>query len=165
MTTNNSSQVRGKVKRFFYFMAGFIFLILGIIGIILPILPTTPFLLLAAASFTRSSEKAYNWLLNSRILGRYIRNYREGKGIPLRAKIFAVSLLWIFILASALIFVSILWIQILLIIIAISVSIHISLIKPKNIHLLHSILQHFMCYVRRFWPIKIKSQRNSSGVS
>ena len=126
----NSS--KEKIKRVLLLFAGTLTLILGIIGIVIPILPTTPFLLLSAACFTRSSKKFYNWLMNNKILGFYVRNYREGKGMPLKLKIFTVSLLWFTIMLSVLFFISIFWVRILLIIIAISVSIHIMLIRPKK---------------------------------
>jgi len=105
--------------------AGFLFVGLGILGIFLPVLPTTPFLLLAAACFARSSQKFYNWLLNNRWFGRYIRNYREGKGIPLRVKIITILLLWVTILISAY-FVSIIYVRIILILVAIGVTIHVA---------------------------------------
>lgn len=105
-------------------VAGFLFVGLGILGIFLPVLPTTPFLLLAAACFARSSQKFYNWLLNNRWFGRYIRNYREGRGIPLRVKIITISLLWVTILISAY-FVSIIYVRIFLILVAIGVTIHV----------------------------------------
>jgi len=120
-----------KLKRGLYFIAGSLCLVLGIIGIVLPILPTTPFLLLAAACYVRSSEKAYNWLLNNKIFGQYIRNYREGKGMPIKIKLITLTFLWITILISILL-IRILWVQILLIIIASGVSIHIILIRPKK---------------------------------
>ncbi|MFX1392396.1 MAG: YbaN family protein [Promethearchaeota archaeon] len=123
---------RGKFVKGLYFTAGTICLILGIIGIVLPILPTTPFLLLAAACFARSSERFYNWLINNRILGAYIRNYREGKGMPIKLKLFTLSLLWITMLTTIFIFVQILWIRLILFIIAIAVTIHIILIRPKK---------------------------------
>jgi len=105
--------------------AGLLFVGLGILGIFLPLLPTTPFLLLAAACFARSSQKFYNWLLNNRWFGRYIRNYREGKGIPLRVKVMTISLLWVTILISAY-FVSIIYVRIFLILVAIGVTIHVA---------------------------------------
>jgi uncharacterized membrane protein YbaN (DUF454 family) len=67
---------------------------LGIIGIFLPLLPTTPFLLLAAACFIRSSDRLYQWLIHNRWFGSYLRNYREHRAIPLRAKGIALVLLW-----------------------------------------------------------------------
>jgi len=69
------------------------FVVVGFIGIFVPLLPTTPFLLLAAACYAKSSDRFYNWLLNNRIFGSYIRNYREGKGISLKAKVYSISLL------------------------------------------------------------------------
>ena len=123
---------RKKFVKTLYFIGGTISLILGIIGIVLPILPTTPFLLLAAACYARSSQRFYNWLLNNRILGAYIRNYIEGKGMPIKVKIFTVSLLWTTILISAFLFIQIIWIRYVLIIIAIAVTIHIILIRPKK---------------------------------
>ncbi|TFG29128.1 MAG: DUF454 domain-containing protein [Promethearchaeota archaeon] len=123
---------RKKIVKALYFTAGTISLIFGIIGIVLPILPTTPFLLLAAACYARSSDKFYNWLLNNRILGSYIRNYIEGRGMPIKVKIFTISMLWITILISAFLIIQIFWIRVVLIIIAIAVTIHIILIRPKK---------------------------------
>jgi len=122
---------RSKIKRVLFFIAGSICLALGIIGIVLPILPTTPFLLLAAACYANSSEKAYNWMLNNKVFGKYIRDYREGKGLPVKIRIITITLLWITIIIS-IIFIKILWVQVLLLIIAILVSIHVALIRPKK---------------------------------
>ncbi|MFX1258784.1 MAG: YbaN family protein [Promethearchaeota archaeon] len=127
----DDKKIRKKVVKGLYFIAGIICLGLGIIGIFLPILPTTPFLLLAAACFARSSERFYNWLLNNRILGSYIRSYKEGKGMPKKVKIFTISMLWITILLTTFVFIQIIWIRYILIIIAIAVTIHIILIRPK----------------------------------
>ena len=110
-------------------IAGTIFLGFGIIGIFLPILPTTPFLLLAAACYARSSKRFYNWLMKNRWFGTYIKNYREGRGVPLKDKVFTISLLWITILASVFFIISNFLIEIILIIIAIGVTIHILTIK------------------------------------
>ena len=78
----------------FMIIAGTVCLVLGVIGIFIPLLPTTPFLLLSAAAYFRGSERLYNWLINHKYLGTYIRNFREHKAIPFRAKILSVSLLW-----------------------------------------------------------------------
>jgi uncharacterized protein len=67
---------------------------LGTAGIFLPLLPTTPFLLLAAACFIRSSDRLYQWLIRNRWFGSYLRNYQEHRAIPLRAKVIALILLW-----------------------------------------------------------------------
>ena len=67
---------------------------LGVLGIVMPVLPTTPFLLLAAACYARSSDRLYNWLVGNRWFGEHVRSYREGRGIPARAKAVALVLLW-----------------------------------------------------------------------
>ncbi|NLO20223.1 MAG: DUF454 domain-containing protein, partial [Ignavibacteria bacterium] len=69
-------------KKFLLIIAGSFSLILGLIGIVIPILPTTPFLLLSAACFFKSSDKLYNKLISSKYLGSYIKNYREKKSVP-----------------------------------------------------------------------------------
>jgi len=112
--------------------SGTFFLVLGIIGIFIPILPTTPFLLLAAACYAKGSKKFYNWLINNKLLGKYISDYREGRGIPLFVKIISITVLWITILISTIIVITNYLIQIILIIIAIGVTIHILTIKTKN---------------------------------
>ena len=129
----SESVKKKKIINRLIFFGGFISLILGVIGIAIPILPTTPFLLLASAAFAKSSERFNRWLLNNKVLGAYIRNYREGKGLPLKIKIITLSLLWITILVSMFFLMDLLWVQILLICIAIAVSIHIILIKPKKL--------------------------------
>ncbi|MDD2200269.1 MAG: YbaN family protein [Bacteroidales bacterium] len=113
-------------------ITGSLFLVLGTIGIVVPVLPTTPFLLLTALCYAKSSEKFYNWLINNKVFGIYIKNYREGKGIPVRVKLFAISLLWVAILISAFFAVENNALKILLIVIAILVSIHIITISPKK---------------------------------
>ena len=111
--------------------SGTFFLIIGIIGIFIPILPTTPFLLLAAACYARGSKKFYNWLINNKWFGDYIKNYREKRGIPISVKIISITILWITIAFSIFIIVSYLLFQIILIIIAVGVTIHILTIKTK----------------------------------
>jgi uncharacterized protein len=103
---------------------------LGVIGIFLPILPTTPFFLLGAACYVRGSEKLYNWLITNRLIGNYIKNYREGKGIPVKTKAYAITLLWISISYSTIFLISRSLIRCILIIIAASVTWHILSIKP-----------------------------------
>jgi len=112
--------------------AGFLFVGLGVVGIVVPLLPTTPFLLLAAACFARSSERFYRWLLGNRLFGAYVRDYREGRGVPARVKIFSVALLWGVILLSATFAVSNLVVRVVLIAVAAAVTVHIVLIKPSK---------------------------------
>ena len=76
---------------------GSISLALGILGIFLPLLPTTPFLLLTAALYFKGSPRLYNWLLNHRHFGPYIRNFRENKAM-LYCIFFLIPLLWVKIL-------------------------------------------------------------------
>ena len=98
---------------------------LGLMGMFLPLLPTTPFLLLAAALFFRSSPRLYAWLLGHRTLGPYIRNFREHKALPLRVKILSVSLTWITLLYCILFIIPQLWLKALLLLLAIGISWHI----------------------------------------
>lgn len=86
--------MKQSIKKALYLTAGVILLVLASIGIVVPILPTTPLLLLASYCFLRSSERLYHWLINHRILGRYIRNYLIYKAVDKRSKIFALIILW-----------------------------------------------------------------------
>ena len=115
--------------RWVWIGGGTFFVGLGIMGIFLPLLPTTPFLLLAAACYARGSKRFYNWLLNNRWFGNYIKNYREGKGIPLKTKILSISLLWATIGYSTVFVVGIPFVRVGLILIAIAVTTHILSIK------------------------------------
>jgi hypothetical protein len=126
---NSLKKIPNKFIRIILIIAGTFSVAIGIIGIFLPLLPTTPFLLLAAALYAKSSLRFYNWLLNNRLFGKYIKNYIEGKGIPLKAKILSISLLWITILYSAFNIINILFVRVILISIAIAVSIHVISIR------------------------------------
>ena len=97
---------------------------LGTAGIFLPLLPTTPFLLLAAACFIRSSDRLYQWLLHNRWFGSYIRNYREKRTLPLRAKVTALVLLWTTMTYSVFILLRHWALQVLLILIAAAVTVN-----------------------------------------
>jgi uncharacterized membrane protein YbaN (DUF454 family) len=98
---------------------------LGVLGIFLPLLPTTVFLLLAAACYARSSDRFYQWLVNHRFLGSYIRNHYEGRGMKRRDKVITLVALWAGIGATAIWSVEALWIRFLLGGIALAVTIHI----------------------------------------
>ena len=122
-----------QLKRRLFIIAGTIALGLGVIGIILPVLPTTPFLLLAAICYMRGSQRLYNALLRNRFVGNYVRNYLEGRGMSLRNKIWTISLLWIAILCTAFLVTESLVIRIILAVVLIGVTIHILLIRTlKN---------------------------------
>ncbi len=122
----------GKLKKGLLIIAGTVSTAIGIIGIFVPILPTTPFLLLAAACYLRSSQRFYNWLLNNRFIGAYVRNYLQGRGMPLKIKIITILLLWVTIACSVIFAVEDLIIRIILFIIAIGVTVHIILIRAST---------------------------------
>ena len=84
---------------------GTVSLSLGIIGIAVPGLPTTPFLLLAATLYFRSSKRLYRWLLDTKYFGPYIRNYRENRAIDVKVKIYSIVLMWLMILSSVIFFI------------------------------------------------------------
>lgn len=111
--------------RYILVILGILFCILGVVGIFVPLLPTTPFLLLSAALFFRSSPRLYDKLLSHPQLGPYIRNFREHKAIPLRVKFISVSLVWITILYSAYYLVDYMWLKVLLLVLALSISFYI----------------------------------------
>ncbi|MCU0407223.1 MAG: YbaN family protein [Ignavibacteriaceae bacterium] len=92
------------IYRYLYFISGVLLVAIGVIGIFLPILPTTIFLILASACFIKSSPKANEWLRNHKILGMYIKNYQDGSGLTVKSKIFNITFLWIMISASAIFF-------------------------------------------------------------
>ena len=79
---------------------GSFFVVLAAIGVALPGIPTTPFLILAAACYIRSSQKLYDWLISNKTFGPYLKDYREGKGIPKKAKILAISMIVLFVGSS-----------------------------------------------------------------
>lgn len=100
--TQNSGIAIGRGANFAYLCGmkrllaalGCVSLALGVAGIFVPLLPTTPFLLLTAALWVRSSPRLYAWLLAHRLLGAYVRSYRENRAIPLRAKVITLTLMW-----------------------------------------------------------------------
>ena len=118
--------------KYILIVLGSISLALGVIGIFLPLLPTTPFLLLAAALYVRSSEELYNWLIHQKYLGTYIRNFREHKAIPLHAKIISVTLVWATLLYYAIGISKNIYLSIALIILAIAISWHILSYKTSK---------------------------------
>lgn len=109
----------------FFTIIGLISLGLGLLGAFLPVLPTTPFLLLSAVLFLRGNKGLYQWLMNHQRLGTYISNFIEHKAIPLRVKVVSVATLWLTLLYCA-IFVAEHWaLRVLFIVIAVSVTAHI----------------------------------------
>lgn len=107
-------------------------LALGMLGVPLPVLPTTPFLLLSAACFLRGSPRMHAWMVTNRFFGRFLADYRAGQGVPLATKVAAIALLWAGIGASAFLFVASPTARAVLLAIAVAVTVHIALIKVKK---------------------------------
>jgi uncharacterized protein len=121
--------MKHRVIKFTYILLGIICVVLAFLGIFLPVLPTTPFLLLAAFFFARSSDRFLHWLLTNRWFGPYIRNYREGKGMSARNKAFTLTMLWLSIGVTVIFAIDILWLRLLLIGIASGVTFHLARIN------------------------------------
>jgi hypothetical protein len=119
--------------KYFYLISGFILVAIGVIGIFLPLLPTTIFLILASICFLKSSPKANEWLRNHKVLGGYIDNYQNKTGLTRNAKIANIITLWTSISLSAFLLTEELYIRIILLAIAIGVTIHLLLIKTKQL--------------------------------
>jgi len=114
------------------FTCGWFFTVLAFLGAILPLVPTTPFLLVAAACFYRSSGKFYHWIMYNKMFGHYLRDYKSGKGIPLRVKIMALAFTWISTLVSVLFFIPFLWLKILVIALSAAVTVHLALVRTRH---------------------------------
>ncbi len=119
------------LKRYLLIALGTLCLAIGIVGIFTPILPTTPFLLLAAFCYLRSSARFHRWLMNNRVFGGYIRSYTEGRGIPLKVKLFTITLLWVTIGISIWLVANMI-VTIVLLVVAVGVSLHIAFIRRKK---------------------------------
>ena len=89
------------MKRIIFIILGLISFGLGIIGIIIPGLPTTPLILLSAYLFSKSSPKLHQWLLNNKYFGKYIKDYQANPSIPLKIKVLALISMWIMVLYSS----------------------------------------------------------------
>ena len=124
MSPEQTSRQLTPILRWTLLLSGFIAVALGVLGIFLPVLPTVPFLLLAVACFTRSSERFYNWLIDHAHLGPMIRPYLDGNGLKRTTKLKAVGLVWISITISVLLMSARPWLQGTLILIALGVTIY-----------------------------------------
>ena len=120
----SSYEAHERIVRLALLVGGTICVALGLIGAFVPILPTTPFLLLAAACYARSSPRAYHWLLNNRVFGKYLRDYRDGRGLSSLVKVIVITLLWLTIGYSAWVFIPVLAGKVLVMLVAIGVTIH-----------------------------------------
>ena len=117
-------------KRTLFFSLGVVLVGIGAVGVALPVIPTTPFIIVAAACFGKSSKRAEKWISNNRYFGSYIENYKNKKGVPIDVKRNSLIFLWIMLIVSALIINKPIMF-IVLSIIGIGVSIHILLLKTK----------------------------------
>jgi uncharacterized protein len=115
-------------RRTAYVVCGSVALVVGVIGIIVPLLPTTPFLLLAAACYARGSQRLHDWLLRHPVLGEHIRDYRERRGLKRQAKIVALVALWAGI-GFSMLAVDPLWVRLVLAVVALLVTAHIARLR------------------------------------
>jgi len=120
------------MKKYVIFAVGCILIVIASIGIFLPILPTTPFVILAAMCFSASSEKTYRLLVKNRFFGPYIENYKNGSGVTVAAKARGIIMLWVLLIISA-IAMHKLWSSIMFAVIGIAVTIHLLLLKTKRL--------------------------------
>ena len=118
-------------KKYLLILAGSISLVLGIIGIVIPVLPTTPFLLLAAYCYIRSSKRLYDWMLNNRVFGTYIYNYITYRAIKRSVKVVTLIILW-GTLTVSIVLVSNVYLRIFLVAVGVGVSIHVLSLKTLS---------------------------------
>jgi len=118
-----------RFKKIIFLLLGILFTGLGFLGAVLPLLPATPFLLLAAYFFGKSSDRFLHWLLTNKICGEYIRNYREQRGMAVKDKVTTVLLIWVSIISSVVFAVDKIWARVVLFLIATAVTAHILRLK------------------------------------
>lgn len=131
-SASSTAMRKSKLPKWLLTLIGIVAVSIGAVGIVLPLVPTTPLVLLAAACFCRSSDRLYHWLMNHRWAGPLIRSYREHHAVPLRAKLAALVLLWLSIGSSVLFAVDAFWLRALLVAIAVGVTIHIIRLKTLD---------------------------------
>jgi len=116
--------IENKFLRVLLILGGFTSIFIGVLGIFLPLIPTTPLILLAAYLFGKSSDKFHLWLIENKLFGKYIKNYQAGKGITVNTKITAIVTMWATLVLSILFATELLIIRILLTLVGIGVTIH-----------------------------------------
>jgi uncharacterized membrane protein YbaN (DUF454 family) len=131
MAHHDIPQQRNAVVRYALLTVGWLAVALGVVGIFLPVLPTTPFMLLAAACFVRSSERFYVWLVEHPRLGPWFRDYLEGNGIPLKGKAYTILTMWVSIGISCWV-VPLVWARVAMLLSAALVTLYI--VKQKTLH-------------------------------
>lgn len=123
------------MKRYIYLFLGFVTLGLGILGIFLPVLPTTPFLLLTSFFFVRSSDRLNRWLMNHRVFGPQIRSFTEHRALKQSTKVTSVATMWLS-MGLSMYFIKNIYVSALLVLIGVSVSYYIislKTLKPEKI--------------------------------
>jgi len=120
------------VKKLLWTLMGFLFLGLGVVGVAMPVLPTTPFVLLAAMCFSTGNSKIARWLHRNPFFGPYIENYRTKQGVKKSLKIISILFVWTGLLISMAV-TQTLWIVVMLAVVGVGVTIHLLMIKTKKI--------------------------------
>lgn len=105
---------RSRLTRVLYITGGTLSLALGVLGIVLPGLPTTPFALLSAYLYAKSSQKLYNWLLNNQLLGPRIKNYHRKQGVTKKGKIGVIIFMWVMVCLSSFVIIKMIPLRILI---------------------------------------------------
>ncbi len=126
------SVAQSKLVRLLWNVVGTLFLVLGLVGIPLPLLPTTPFLLIAAACYLRGSKRMYDWMMKNKYFGAYLRDYLEGNGLTIRTKVVALSMLWVVIALSVALVTESTILRVGLLAVASGVTIHILALKTRR---------------------------------
>ncbi len=98
----------------------------------IPVLPTTPLLIVAAVFYARGSSRCYSWLVTNRLFGRYLDDYLHGRGISWKVKASTLVLLWGVITCTAILLVQVLWLRVLLFVIAAAVTAHVLTLKGRG---------------------------------
>lgn len=130
----NASEVevaRNRITRLLWTAAGTLSLAVGAVGIILPVLPTTPFVLIAAACYLRGSKRMYDRLVKNRYFGGYLRDYVEGRGVSKRATVVSIAFLWSLILLSVVFATNDQIIRAVLVVVAIAVTVHLLRLRTR----------------------------------
>lgn len=127
----HDGQVTG-ARRILYLVVGWLSLATGALGMVLPVLPTTCFLLLAAWCFGKSSPRWHAWMYHNRVFGSYLRDYRDGRGIPLGIKVGSLTVLWTSIALTVVFAISAWWLRVLLLGIAVAVTVHLVTLRDPR---------------------------------
>ena len=117
--------VKNPFVRYIFIGLSGISLCLAFIGVFLPVLPTTPLVILSAVLYARSSPRFYNWLMNHPTLGPGLRHWRRTGSIPIRVKVISVTMLWLALGSSVVFFVPLFWVKVFLVLVGVGVTFYI----------------------------------------